>query len=683
MKKVIFALGFLCLLNQSIGQVNLVYSIKTKDFDIKIPNLKNGIYGVSGGIESVSGALLYKVGNIEHIIQASADSLSPTLHFTREPNGDWMFENYYDTASVTGGFRNYYFVDTLGTIAFASTGTESQNPWPFGDLFLLKTRDKLLSWTKVSKSKTYYHSVGVGDLNNDGLFDLVGVHMGTYSNWGEEPHIYTQNPDSTFSEAHNFFDPTKYPGMVNGLGSTLVANLFGDSKPEIILAEYGFNSNNGNINNRKGFGIFTYDNQLNSYKYFSSPSDLGVYKNSSQGSTSIKTGDFNNDGKTDMAIATEGLGGNNIQIWIGDGLGNFSPGQILNYPEVPPTIFPDSSNNFREFEVMDFDKDGWLDIVVHPFHYGNQFRINPTPTNWRGNGITLQGSIWHNNKGNFKRLDNNLSIQGIHPGFMKGFFIDNKIRFFGFESKYNPSTPDRITLYDVSITICNYLDKPKFSNSKFSFCSNDSLKISISNVNKGDTLKWYYGNKTDFTNVSNKTFTDSTKLFVTRTDSLGCVISSDSVQLVKYAIPSAPILSRDTANNIVANTNGITWYKDGTILSDTTQKIKPTTGGSYTVKTTQNGCTSTSSVPYYYLVTDVINLSADEFIKLAPNPFSNQLNFDFVVKGYQRLNIEVFDIATGSKVATKQNLTPGMPIYLGSLSSGVGSPFLVQIKSII
>jgi hypothetical protein len=92
--------------------------------------------------------------------------------------------------------------------------------------------------------------------------------------------------------------------------------------------------------------------------------------------------------------------------------------------------------------------------------------------------------------------------------------------------------------------------------------------------------------------------------------------------------------------------------------------------GSYTVKTTQNGCVSALSSPYYFLVTDVINLSANEFIKLAPNPFINQLNFDFVVKGYQRLNIEVYDIATGTRIASRQNLTAGIPIMLGQLSAG-------------
>jgi hypothetical protein len=205
------------------------------------------------------------------------------------------------------------------------------------------------------------------------------------------------------------------------------------------------------------------------------------------------------------------------------------------------------------------------------------------------------------------------------------------------------------------------------------------LKLTVTNINKGDSLRWYYGTKSDLTNVTNKTFTDTTKLFVTRTDSLGCIISSDTISVVKYAIPLAPTLLRDTSSYLISNSNfGNTWYKDGTALTDTTKKIKPTVPGSYTVKTTQNGCVSSLSTPYYYLVTDIINLSANEFIKLAPNPFANQLNFDFVVKGYQRLNLEVFDMSTGTKVASKQNQTAGVPIYLGQLSAG---SYVIKVTS--
>jgi hypothetical protein len=335
--------------------------------------------------------------------------------------------------------------------------------------------------------------------------------------------------------------------------------------------------------------------------------------------------------------------------------------------------------SFREFEVMDFNHDGWLDIVVHPNDFDTLFRVNPTPTNQYGTGIKLQNCIWQNNKGVFSKLTNQIQIDNIYPSFMKGFLINGDLRFFGFEmNPGNPPNFNKFILHDITIHFCNNLIKPSFSSNKFSFCSGDSLKLTVSNLNKGDTLKWFYGTNSDLSNVTSKTFTDSTKLFVTRTDSLGCVISSDTVNLVKYATPSAPVLSRDTANNLVASINGITWYKDGTAITDTTQKIKPTTGGSFTAKTTQNGCASALSTPYYYLVTDIINLSADEFIKLAPNPFSNQLNFDFFVKGYQRLNMDVYDLATGNKVASKQNLTPGMPIYLGQLSAGM---YVIKVTS--
>ena len=32
--------------------------------------------------------------------------------------------------------------------------------------------------------------------------------------------------------------------------------------------------------------------------------------------------------------------------------------------------------------------------------------------------------------------------------------------------------------------------------------------------------------------------------------------------------------------------------------------------------------------------------------------------------------MDIFDIATGTKVASKQNLTPGIPVYLGQLTPG-------------
>jgi hypothetical protein len=48
------------------------------------------------------------------------------------------------------------------------------------------------------------------------------------------------------------------------------------------------------------------------------------------------------------------------------------------------------------------------------------------------------------------------------------------------------------------------------------------------------------------------------------------------------------------------------------------------------------------------------------------------------VKGYQKLNIEVYDIATGTKVASQPNLTAGSRITLGHLSSGT---YIIRVTS--
>jgi len=681
MKRVILALGFLLPII-AISQSQVVFKIKSKEFNFSIPNLKNGQYGLSGGIVGVSGAILYRVGDIEHIIQNSADSLSPALHFIKQGDGEWEFENYYEEGSVTGGFRNYSIIDTLGTIAFASTGSEAIKPWPYGDLLIVKTNGKKLQWSKITSDKSFYHSVGTGDLNGDGLVDIVGLHMGSntnvWENWNGVSSLdpWLQDNDSKFSRSRTITTDSNWSKNPVAGGAVFVGDIDKDGTPEIIKADY---SNNGNLPFlRYSFAIFKKNKDLNKYFYNSSPEKLGVFEIKQQGATSIKSADFNKDGNVDLAIASEGYPTNYIQIWLGNGKGGFNPDQILSYNDTSRG-FPDSSNTYREFEIMDLEYDGWPDIVVHPFNYGSKFRINPNPKVWVGSGIKLNHSIWKNNLGKFNQLENKIQFDSIYPAFMKGFQINDKLRFFGFESKYNPTTPNKFIIYDVSINFCRNLIKPLFNITKFSFCTGDSLKLTVTNINKGDSLKWYYGTKSDFTNVSNKLFTDSGKLFVIRKDSIGCVVSSDTVSLVKFAIPSAPAISRDTSNYLNSNSSiGNTWYKDGTALTDTTQKIKPTVPGSYTVKSSQNGCFSSLSTPYYYLVTDIINLNKDEFIKLAPNPFINQLNFDFLVKGYQRLNLEVFDISSGTKVASQPNLTAGIKITLGQLSAGT---YMIRVTS--
>lgn len=568
--------------------------------------------------------------------------------------------------------------------------------------------------------KSYFGALSF-DWNNDGKNDLVLSERGegkTFQFWENKGNkmsvTYPILERDTLQVNEGPFNLAAYDFNKDGYKDFVFS-----SQVEWYISQNGnlfvCMNENGKFNNNSVVNIITHR-------------ELPVEKNGLRASD-VQINDLDNDGNPEIiSLFSNGSGDHsaidNNKIKSVFKITTYKDGK---FSDVTKNYFPTQLNenlfySNRQFKLIDLDNDGLIDI--YPItgdngctskspqgcgYFGFQgidstvyFKNKKGSFELKSLGLFFSDTVSQNVYYEFKKR--NINIGGFNlalgnqivPYFIKG--ISKPVFIAGTQKQsvemyegeiYNDSLKNiRGRISQNSFLNFNFRPgflmvpcentKPAFNTSKFSFCTGDSLKLSITNVNKGDTLKWYFGTKSDLTNISNKTFTDSTKLFVTRTDSLGCVVSSDTVSLVKYAIPAAPLLSRDTANNLVANVNGITWYRDGTLITDTTQKIKPSTGGSYTAKTIQNGCTSALSVPYYYLVTDIINLSANEFIKLAPNPFTNQLNFDFVVKGYQRLNMEIFDLATGTKVSRKENLTPGIPIYLGQLSSGT---YVIKVSS--
>jgi hypothetical protein len=221
--------------------------------------------------------------------------------------------------------------------------------------------------------------------------------------------------------------------------------------------------------------------------------------------------------------------------------------------------------------------------------------------------------------------------------------------------------------------------KPNISIAKSFICGNDSVSVKITSKDPSVKYAWYLNNDSVSKSSDSIFIKKEGYIKLKATDSLGCSKFSDSILIKSFAIPSAPTLSRDTANNLVSTSiMKNTWYKDGTLISDTTQKFKPSNPGSYTVRTIQNGCFSAMSSPYYYLVTDIVQFNHGEFIKLIPNPFINNMNIDFVVKGHQRLNIEVFSSSTGARVASRIGVTAGSRLTFNELSPGV---YFIRVAS--
>jgi hypothetical protein len=572
--------------------------------------------------------------------------------------------------------------------------------------------------------KSYFGSVSF-DWNNDGKNDLVLAERGegkTFQFW--------ENKGNKMSLSYPILERDTLQ-ITEGPFNLAAYDLNKDGFKDFIFASQveGKISQNGNVYvafNQNGKFDNTSVVNIISYR------DFPIEKNGLRAS-SIQVQDLDNDGSPEIiSLFSNGSGDHSA-------IDNNKFKSIFKITTYKDGIFTDVTKNYfptqlnenlfysnRSFKLIDLDKDGLVDL--YPIT-GDNGCTTKTPQGCGYFGFQgIDSTVYFKNiKGSFELKSLGLFFSDTASQNVYNEFKQKKINIGGFNLALgNQIVPfaikgiskpvfiagiqkNSVEMYEGEIfnddlkyirnriiqnSFINYnfrpgfllvpceVQKPTFNTNKYSICGPDSLKLTVTNINKGDTLKWYFGSKSDLTNVSNRTFLDTTKLFVTRTDTLGCVVSSDTIQITKTSIPPTPTISRDSTNSLVSSASiGNVWFKEGAATNDTTQKINlsdPSKVGSYTVKTTQNGCVSALSSPYYFLVTDVINLSANEFIKLAPNPFINQLNFDFVVKGYQRLNIEVYDIATGTRIASRQNLTAGIPIMLGQLSAGT---YIIKVST--
>ena len=388
-----------------------------------IPNIINTQIqtGVNGAI---SGTIVYTKDNVLHMVIPATlffnYPLIPAIHLVKN-GGVWQYENSYSDGAMGAG-RNYECIDSLyQTWVYSDHGLElSSGTWPNGHLILMKNNGGTLSFSNISTVRSFYHSVSTGDLNNDGLKDIVGLHMGTKGNWYDNLHTFLQNVDGSFSEHRNIL-MSNVGGR--GAGAVLIKNLFGDARPEVIRADYGFNATYSKPSDRYSFMIYAYNTSTQKYELSKDPGPMGVFSNNDRGATSIKAADFNKDGFLDLAVATEGNNFNGIEIWMNDGVGNFTPSnQKLEYSF--------DQLQFREFEVFDYNNDGYPDIFLNPWA-GRGFKAS--------NQVYMDNLLWKNVGGTFSTSSKGIIVTGIHPTFMKVFYINNKITYFGIQGNSDGS----------------------------------------------------------------------------------------------------------------------------------------------------------------------------------------------------------------------------------------------------
>jgi dienelactone hydrolase len=170
-------------------------------------------------------------------------------------------------------------------------------------------------------------SLAVGDFNGDGKLDLAVANIDS-----DSLSILLGNGDGTFQAAVNYSVPA-------GPSSVIVGDFNRDGKLDLAVALFKVNgtASGTEVAVLLGNGDGTFQTPL-SYSAGQAP-------------ISVAAGDFNGDGKLDLAVANNG--GTNVSVLLGNGDGTFQTAVSYATGSVP-----------RFLAVGDLNGDGKLDLAV-------------------------------------------------------------------------------------------------------------------------------------------------------------------------------------------------------------------------------------------------------------------------------------------------------------------------------
>ncbi|SNS57869.1 Repeat domain-containing protein [Belliella buryatensis] len=372
----------------------------------------------------------------------STETVPPvSSQILKKVNGQWEHFKEDDKALFWGA-RNFKIIGDKVVIGDGNELGSNSQEWKGNILYGKILSDGNIDWKTVNKPDEmgYFHGITMGDINKDGLMDFAG----TPGINNMRLNVFVQESEGVFRKRDELININRF----NAPPFTIeFADLFGDERDEIIIADYGGGTSPPDSDDHE-ISVYSFDSSTQKYELKFKDNYPNAYS-VGLGATSIKVFDANNDGIKDISVAREDLEAHGFEIWLG------KPDGTFQFSFSSPT-WTSNEMQFREFQILDANNDGLNDIILIPFHFGSLFRNNAPCGPDTCEGVKLNHLIWLNNgDGTFEAYNKSeLVVPNVYVHYLLPYKVGNYLHFVGTEALgFWPNYSSNYNLLDIKLKL--------------------------------------------------------------------------------------------------------------------------------------------------------------------------------------------------------------------------------------